>query len=187
VVLGFDGSKNGDSTALVAVTVEPDPKIIVLGCWEKPLDKNAVWRVPREEVKEAIRDACRTYDVREVAADEFMWVSELEELLEEGIPVVAFPQTPTRMTPATQRFYELVTNQRLSQDGDPRMARHLSNAQIRTDARGSRLQKDARNSPRKIDLAVAAVMAVDRAGFWLTQDAPDTFMGMAVNKIGFVW
>lgn len=187
VVLGFDGSKNGDSTALVAVTVEPDPKVTVLGCWEKPVEKNIEWRVPREEVKEAIREACRKYDVREVAADEFIWVGELEELLEEGIPVVAFPQTPTRMTPATQRFYELVTNQRLSHDGDPRLTRHLGNAQIRTDARGSRLQKDARNSPRKIDLAVAAVMAVDRAGWWLTQDGPDTFMGVPVKKIGFVW
>ena len=187
VVLGFDGSKNGDSTALVAVTVEPDPKITVLGCWEKPQDKNVEWRVPREEVKEAIRDACRTYNVREVAADEFMWVSELEELMEEGIPVVSFPQTPTRMTPATQRFFELVTNQRLSQSGDPRLARHLGNAQIKTDTRGSRLQKDARNSPRKIDLAVAAVMAVDRAGWWLTQEAPDSFMGVPVRNIGFVW
>lgn len=189
VVLGFDGSRNGDSTALVAVTVEPDPKIIVLGCWEKPLDKTAAldWHVPREDVKEKIRQACRDYNVVEVAADEYIWVGELEELLEEGIPVVSFPQTSMRMGPATQRFYELVTSQRISHDGNPALARHLGNAQIKTDARGSRLSKDARNSPRKIDLGVAAVMAVDRAGWWLTQDAPDTYMGVPVKQIHFVW
>ena len=189
VVLGFDGSLSGDSTALVACTVEADPKLKVLGCWEKPLDKNEAlgWKVPRNEVKEAIRAACRAYHVAEVAADEYIWVSELEELAEEGIPVVTFPQTMTRMGPATQRFYELVSTQRLSFDGDPRLLRHLGNAQIKTDQRGSRLVKDARNSPRKIDLAVAAVMAVDRAGFWLTQDGPGTYQGVPVKDIHFVW
>lgn len=189
VVLGFDGSRNQDTTALLACTVEPDPKLIVIQVWEKPRDKVAAmsWHVPREEVKEAIRDCCRKWDVREVAADEYIWVSELEELLEEGVPVVAFPQTMMRMGPATQRFYELVTNQRLSHDGNKTLARHIGNAQIKTDARGSRLAKDAPNSPRKIDAAVAAVMAVDRAGYWLTQDAPDTFQGVPIKNIHFVW
>jgi phage terminase large subunit-like protein len=189
VVLGFDGSLNGDSTALVACTVEADPKLIVLGVWEKPIDKNEAigWKVPRNEVMEAIRGACRTYHVAEVAADEYIWVSELETLAEEGIPVVTFPQTMTRMGPATQRFYELVDNQRISIPNDARLMRHFSHAQIKSDIRGSRLVKDARNSPRKIDLAVASVMAVDRAGFWLTQDGPGTFQGVPVSKIHFVW
>src|SRR5215469_3036480 len=36
VVLGFDGSRNGDSTALVAVSIASDPWVRVIGCWEKP-------------------------------------------------------------------------------------------------------------------------------------------------------
>jgi len=189
VVLGFDGSRNQDTTALVACTVEPDPKVIVVGVWERPLDKTMAvgWHVPRAEVKDAIREACRKWNVREVAADEYIWISELEELAEEGIPVVAFPQTMMRMGPATQRFYELVTNKRLSHDGNPTLARHIANAKLKTDARGSRLAKDAPNSPRKIDAAVAAVMAVDRAGYWLIQDAPDTYQGVPVKDIHFVW
>jgi phage terminase large subunit-like protein len=190
VVLGFDGSRNGDSTALVAVTVEECPKVLVLGLWEKPLDKDASvdWHVPREDVKQAIREACHKWDVREVAADEYIWITELEELADEGIPVVTYPQTMTRMGPATQRFYELVvTRQSLWHNGNPALARHIGNAQLRTDARGQMLQKDSKNSPRKIDAAVAAVMAVDRAGFWLTQDGPGTFNGMPVKQIHFVW
>lgn len=188
VVLGFDGSKSGDCTVLVAVTVEPDPKVKVLGLWERPQGRdNAEWSVPRGEVKDAIRQACRDYKVREIAWDEFLWLDAAEELTDEGLPVVVFPQTLTRMGPATQRFYEMVTNKRLSHDGDPRLARHIRNAQLKTDSRGSRLQKDARNSPRKIDAAVAAVMALDRAGYWLVQPGDDTWNGVPIKDIHFVW
>lgn len=186
VVLGFDGSKSGDSTALVAVSVAADPWVRVLGLWEKPTDREE-WRVPRAEVKDAIRQACREYRVREVAWDEFQWLDAAEELEAEGIPVVVFPQTLTRMGPATQRFYEAVTTKRIRHSGDPRLARHLENAQLKVDSRGSRLQKDARNSPRKIDLAVAAVMALDRADFWLNEPGPDTIDGVPVEDVRFVW
>jgi phage terminase large subunit-like protein len=36
VVLGFDGSYRGDSTALVAATVEERPFIWIIGLWERP-------------------------------------------------------------------------------------------------------------------------------------------------------
>jgi phage terminase large subunit-like protein len=67
------------------------------------------------------------------------------------------------MVPATQRFYEAVLNHGLTHAGDPRLARHIDNAVLKVDNRGSRLSKDTRNSPRKIDLAVAAVMGLARA------------------------
>lgn len=186
VVLGFDGSKSGDATALVAVTVESDPQLQVLGLWEKP-GQDPQWRVPRNEVKEAIRQACREYRVREVAWDEFLWLDAAEELTDEGVPVVVFPQTLTRMGPATQRFYELVLAGKIRHNGDPRLARHIASAQLKVDSRGSRLVKDARNSPRKIDLAVASVMAVDRAAFWLSEPGPDTIDGVPIEDVRFVW
>jgi phage terminase large subunit-like protein len=160
---------------------------MVIGLWEKPDNAPPDWRVPRAEVKDAIRQAAREYRVREIAWDEFLWLDAAEELVDEGIEVVAFPQTLTRMGPATQRFYELVMTRKIRHSGDPRLARHLDNAQIKTDSRGSRLQKDARNSPRKIDLAVAAVMATDRAAFWLSEPGPDTIDGVPVEDVRFVW
>jgi phage terminase large subunit-like protein len=187
VVLGFDGSISGDSTALVAVSVSANPWVKVLGCWEKPPGFEGEWRVDRAEVKDAIRQACRDYRVREIAADRYEWVDALEELEAEGLPVVEFPQTLTRMAPATQRFYEAVTSKRIRHNGDPRLARHLENAQLKTDARGSRLSKDARNSPRKIDLAVASVMALDRADFWNNEPGPDTIDGVPIENVRFVW
>lgn len=191
VVLGFDGSRSGDNTALVAVTVEHEPKVKVLGLWERPSDE-LEWRVPRGEVKDAIRKAIREMPVREFAYDEYLWQDAVDELSEEFHSLnpelfVAYPQTPSRMALATQRFYELVQNQKIRHDADPRLSRHLGSAQIRTDERGARLVKDARNSARKIDLAVASVMAVDRAAYWLSQDPPNSYKGVPVSSIRFVW
>jgi phage terminase large subunit-like protein len=190
--LGFDGSRSGDNTALVAVTVEHEPKVRVLGLWERPDDSALEWRVPRGEVKDAIRQAIREMPVREFAYDEYLWQDAVDELQEEFFSLnpelfVAYPQTASRMAPATQRFYELVQTQKIRHDGDPRLARHLGNAQIRTDERGSRLVKDARKSARKIDLAVAALMAVDRAAYWLSQEPPNSYKGVPVSAIRFVW
>jgi hypothetical protein len=67
------------------------------------------------------------------------------------------------MIEATQRVYERVIAGELSHDGDRDLIRHVTNAVLKTDGRGSRLVKESKNSKRHIDLAVAMVMAVDRA------------------------
>jgi phage terminase large subunit-like protein len=187
VVLGFDGSQNNDTTALIAVTIAAEPQVLVLGIWEKPLINNEDWQVPRNEVKDAIRAACSEYHVREVAADPYLWKDALEELASERIPVVAFPQTLTRMAPATQRMYERVQSQSISHNGNKTLARHLENCQLKVDPSGSRIVKDRRNSPRKIDAAIATIIAVDRADFWLNEPLEGSFHGVPVADIGFVW
>jgi phage terminase large subunit-like protein len=78
--------------------------------------------------------------VLEIAADPFRWARSLQLLDGEGLPVMEYPQSPGRMTPATARFYEAVVNGALT-----------------------RLAKERKDSPRRIDAAVAAVMAHDRA------------------------
>jgi phage terminase large subunit-like protein len=163
VVLGFDGSFNNDSTALVAVSIEDVPHVEVVACWEKPPHADGTWRVPIEDVEQVIRDACRRYTVQEVLCDPYRWARSIQKLEDEGFPLVEFPQTPSRTVPATQRFYEAVLNGGLTQSGDARLARHIDNCTLKVDSRGARLAKDAKNSPRKIDLAVAAVMAFDTA------------------------
>ncbi|OBJ00367.1 hypothetical protein A5660_25070 [Mycobacterium alsense] len=163
VVLGFDGSFSEDSTALVAATVGEHPHISVIGCWERPARATDDWTVPIADVEETIRDACRRYHVVEIVIDPYGYRRTFQILEDEGLPVVDFPQTSQRMTPATQRFYELVANRGLSHDGDRRLSRHIGNAILKVDSRGQRIAKEHKSSTRKIDLAIAAVMAVDRA------------------------
>ena len=167
VCLGFDGSFNNDSTALTLVTCvtddNPVPHVDVVECWEKPPEAGNEWTVPILAVEEALRAACRRWQVREIVCDPARWARTYQVLEEEGLPVVDFPQSPARMVPATQRFYEAVVNRALTHSGDPRLARHLDNCTVRTDTRGSRISKESKSSPRKIDLAISAVMALERA------------------------
>ena len=74
VVLAFDGSASGDSTALVGCTVGPDPHLFVAGLWENPGDPR--WRVPRGDVDNAVALAFNRWDVAELAADPWGWRSE---------------------------------------------------------------------------------------------------------------
>lgn len=163
VVLGFDGSYNNDSTALVVVQCSEVPHLDVAACWERPATADDSWKVPILEVEEEIRKACRRWKVREIVFDPARWARTQEVLELEGLPVVSYPQSPERMVPATQRFYEAVLNKTLTQSGDPRYARHISNCVLKVNQRGAQLSKDAKSSPRKIDLAVAGLIALDRA------------------------
>ncbi len=42
----------------------------------------------------------------ELAADPFRWARTLQILDGEGLPVSEYPQNPSRMTPATTKFFE---------------------------------------------------------------------------------
>lgn len=164
VVLGFDGSVTNDSTAVVAVSCAPVPHIVVVDCWERPDGAPGDgWRVPIDDVEQTIRDACRRWRVKEIAADSYRWEASLQRLEAETLPVVRFPQTAAHMAPATARMYQAATNHGLTHDGDPRLARHVANAMCKAGPRGSWVTKESKWSSRKVDLVVAAVMAFDRA------------------------
>lgn len=177
VVLGFDGSFNNDCTALAVVEVADKPHIDVVELWEAPTGPDEQgWRVPVLDVEEAIREACRRWQVVEIACDPYRWARTYQILEGEALPVVEFPQSPSRMTPATQRFYEGVVNGQLTHSGDLRLARHVGNAVFKVDSRGSRIYKEHKASRRRIDLAVAALMAYERA-WWRAHEAPTPFFG----------
>ncbi|MCC6743411.1 MAG: hypothetical protein IT175_06085 [Acidobacteria bacterium] len=166
VVLGFDGSYNNDSTALVGVLLDDAPHVFVVGAWEKP-DRAKDWTVPRLEVDACVLEAFERWNVIEMACDPPGWHREIEEWAETfGTPPVVDYLTSqrTKMAAACSKFYTAVVNRLLTHDGDPRLARHIANAKTKETADGAYISKENRNSPRKIDLAVAAVIAHDRAG-----------------------
>jgi phage terminase large subunit-like protein len=167
VVLGFDGSASGDSTALIGCTIGPDPHIWVEGLWENPGDKR--WRVPRGEVTAAVRDAFNKYDVQTLVCDPWGWRSEIEAWAEEhGERKVIQWNTGhvSRMGPATDRLYQAVMAEDLSHDGDKRLAAHFSHAVAKRTPAGDVITKEKRMSPKKIDGAVAAIVAFDRAAHY---------------------
>lgn len=171
VVLAFDGSYSGDSTGLVAVEIGDTPHVDVVASWEKSPADPIDWTVDVDGVERAIRSACEKWNVREIACDTARWSRSFQILEFEGLPVVEFPQSPSRMIPATSQAYEAVMNETMTHSGDPRLARHVGNAQTRISGRGVQLTKDTASSGRKIDLAVCMVMGLARAQWWATRPA----------------
>lgn len=170
IILGFDGSFNNDATIVVGATIpkEDEPvKLFLVGAWEKDVnihDEN--WKVDIGEVEKTIIDFCATHpNVKEIACDPFRWERTMEVLEQDyGLPIVAFPSTsPRRMVPACAKLYDAIQDEKLIHDGDPLLARHFSNTVVKNDNIGPRIVKENRSSPRKIDGAVASVIAVDRA------------------------
>lgn len=163
VVLGFDGSYNGDSTALYGCTLGRKPFIFRVGVWERP-PGDADWRVPRNEVDAAVDAAFAKWDVVELAVDPSRWLFYVDDWQDRygDDRVMDFPQKHEWMVPATALFYDAVVNELLSHDRDPTLARHVSNATIKTLSAGRYvLMKD--HPDRKIDAAIAAVIAHARA------------------------
>jgi len=175
VVLAFDGSFSRDCSVVVAATVEPHPHVELVAVWEAP-EGTRDWRVPVVQVEDAIRAACARWRVVEVAADPYRWQRSLEVLDGDGIPVHEFFQNAARMGPATARFYSATVDGELSHDGSSALARHVGNAILKEDSRGARLAKEHKDSRRRIDAAVAAVMAFDRAAILAGDRGPGIYL-----------
>lgn len=168
-ILGFDGSYASDSTALCICTIPKDgekPKVKLIRTWEKNfgVDDDS-WRVPMEEVKQTIIDYVQKYPkVREIACDPYRWASMMQELDELGLPIVEYKTNLLNlMIPATQKVFDAVMEQTFIHDGNPALARHIDNCVIKTDHRGQRVTKESSTSKRKIDNAIAFIIAYDRA------------------------
>jgi phage terminase large subunit-like protein len=180
-ILGFDGSFSGDTTVIVGCSIPTEDKpahIFLVKAWEKPVDADDLWRVDIQDAEFEIAKFCGRFKVREVACDPFRWQRSMEVLQDQGIPIVEYPSTSARrMVQSCARFFDAVTEARLTHDGDPLVARHFTNAVIKIDNLGPRIVKENRNSNRRIDAAVAAVIAYDRASAKIeSQVVPEFFM-----------
>jgi phage terminase large subunit-like protein len=181
VVLGVDGSFNGDTTAVVAVTVpkskDEKPFVWLVKAWEKQPTDADDWRVDTLEVEQTIIEFAQKHpNTREIAFDPFRWQRTMQALMDLGLPVVEYPSTSARrMVGACQKVFDSVTEATLTHDGDPLLARHLDNCKLKIDNLGARIVKESRASSRRIDAAVAFVIAYDRATSKLDTDIVPEF------------
>jgi phage terminase large subunit-like protein len=172
VALGFDGSRTGDSTALVACRLS-DGLVSLLRIWEAD-EANPEWEVPRGEVDAAIADAFERFSVVRGYFDPPLWQSEIDEWAHTygETAVVRFATNRTAMMAATERFRTDLVAGRLTHDGDATLTRHALNTQIREVRGGYWLAKDRASSANKIDAAVAAVLAYEARADALASDVP---------------
>jgi phage terminase large subunit-like protein len=157
VYVGVDMAIFHDNAAVVVAWPREDGRIVVNSKVWEPEDG----RIDHYQVKQYLRDLARLYDVRRIPADPAYFELIGTELLDEGLPVLDFPNSNARMYPACANAYELIVSRRLLHGGDATLTDHvLSAAQRKTDE-GWKLSKG--RSKRKIDACVAMVMALYEA------------------------
>jgi phage terminase large subunit-like protein len=167
---GFDGSYRRDATALVARTL--GGFVSPIAVWERPDRAPAEWKVPRDEVDDAIAEAMERFEVLELACDTPLH-SGLNSWREAyGNVVIDFPTNERRRAAAAcNRFSTGVLEGDLSHDGSSVLARHVGRCVAKPTPYGTIATKDHPDSPRKIDAAVAAFVAYDRA-MWHAANTP---------------
>lgn len=167
ITLFFDGSFSDDSTALLGCTVN-DPHVFVLGLWEKPEGTNDTWRIDRAEVDKCVGDAFRSYNVTELACDPYGWRDAIQRWARRygRTRVIEWPtHVRSRMAPATDRLSEAILEGTVTHDANDRLAAHVANCHVQHTKQGDLVTKDRQKSPRKIDAAICAIGAYDRATF----------------------
>jgi hypothetical protein len=166
ITIGFDGSLRDDSTALVACRVE-DGHIWVLGLWEAPEEPDAEWEVPVSEVDARVAWAFKEYNVQRMYCDPAYWQDIVGRWASQFGDKKVFEWWTNReraMVAALERFHTAALTGQLTHDGDERLARHIKHANKKETRSGLVIRKDRPHSPRKIDLAVCAVLAYEARG-----------------------
>lgn len=171
VVLGFDGGKTDDATALVAIRVR-DQAAFLIGLWEKPDGpRGENWIVPRELVDQAVRSAFDVFEVSGFYADVALWesyISEWSEDFREGLAVKSsnpdgiswdMRQSLQRVTRAHERMMQAVLDGKIPHTGDRDFRRHVLNARRRVNIYGLSFGKESKDSPKKIDAYAALLLA----------------------------
>jgi phage terminase large subunit-like protein len=160
VWLGFDGSKSRDSTALVGCTA--GGHVFTIKTWERD-QRNPEWTVPRNEVDQEVDKAFARWNVRLMQYDPPRWEREGEDWAARypGRVIAFDTNVYERMAPAVGRFHDAVMDGTLTHDGDPVLTRHIANARTKETRWGLVITKEHKDSPRRIDAAVAAVLAYD--------------------------
>lgn len=156
VFVGIDMALKHDSIAIVIAQPQGDKIVCRAKIWQ-PKDEG----VDVSEVERHLREIHSQYPVIEFAFDPAYFMRSAEILMDDGLPMVEFPQTGNRMIPACGNLYEMIVSGKIAHNGSPTYTDQILSAAQRMTDNGWRLSKN--KSKRKIDACIATVMAVDRA------------------------
>ncbi len=171
VYVAVDPASRRDSTAVAVARIDDD------GVTHAQVRVFEVERAGEMVDFEAVADhlvaLTRQFDVQVVDYDDTggrftATMQEVEELT--GVPVRPFPQSDTRMVPASTHLYELLAERKLRHGGAPKLREAAMNAAAVTTERGWRVKK--LRSGALIDALVALIMAAYAAAHLPVEEAP---------------
>lgn len=183
VVLGFDGARYDDDTALVAIRIK-DRATFLLDHWAKPAvwdtEKRGRWETPAQAVDSAVRTAFRLYKVRAFFADVNLWESYIIEWTKDYGQQLAvrardgqaiawdMRASVKETTRAHERFMGALKDGSLLHDGDRTLRTHLLNTRISENTYGTYFRKESADTSRKVDCYAAWMLAHEALHRFLT-------------------
>lgn len=169
VTIGFDGSKSNDHTAVAVCRVD-DGAVFLVRSWDP--EKCVGGEIPREDVDATIRGLFERYDVVAFRADVHDFESYIDEWgkdFKRKLKMWATANSPVGFDMRSQkkkfaldceRFLNAVLDGEVSHDGDPRLRWYVLNCHRHpTPYDAVSIRKKSKDSKRKIDAAVCAVLA----------------------------
>jgi phage terminase large subunit-like protein len=169
IVIGFDGARWHDATAIVATEVLTGFQWLA-GLWEKPEDLDLeFWEVPVDEVDATMAGLFDMYQVWRVYCDPPYWesiVAEWAGRYGEKRVIEWWTNRIKQMAYAIKQFNTAIVAGDLLHDASPDLRRHIGNAVRKIlrllDEDGQPLwtiYKERSDSPHKIDAAMAAILS----------------------------
>lgn len=172
ITLGFDGARTRDATALVGTDIAEGHQFL-LGLWERPYGVKE-WEVPVDEVRSVVAQAFERWSVWRMYADPPYWESLVDEWAGKYGDDKVVPWWTNRnrqIAYAVRAFTNAIRAEELTHDGSEDLARHIGHAtkkelKIRDDEDRPLwcIQKERPDSPKKIDAAMAAILAWEARG-----------------------
>lgn len=187
ITLGFDGSKNDDSTVLVACRVS-DRALFPLVIDEIPDGPEAEdWQVDRVAVDAAVHQAFALYEVVGFYADPPHWQDYVDAWAKEFGDVLRvhasgkhsiewWTNRDVPMSHALERLHTaMIAGTMIFPSGDgivAQFARHFLNAREWHRRNATVIGKDRKGSPFKMDAAIAATLAFEAAADFAAKPLP---------------
>ena len=182
VYIGVDASTKHDQTAIVAVCFDQAAQQVRLVFHrifqptpDEPLDFEAT-------IERTLCELRERFAVCKILFDPWQMQAVSQRLLNQGLPIEEFPQSPANLTAASQNLYELIEAQNLVVYPSEAMRLAISRAIAVETPRGWRISKQTQS--HKIDVIIALAMAClaairggaedfyDYSGNWIS-GAPD--------------
>jgi len=113
-------------------------------------------------IEKFIEELGNKYNIKEISFDRWGAVQMTQNLENMGFTVVPFGQGFKDMSPPTKELMKLVLEKKIAHGGHPVLRWNVDNICIRTDPAGN-IKADKEKSTKKIDGAIATIMALDRA------------------------
>ena len=198
VTLGFDGAVSKDSTALILCRVS-DGALFNLKIEEQPDGKEAVgWTVDQAAFDSRVQWAFKTFTVVGFFADPPYWQEYIDkwelkygEQLKvkgngEGNHIRFYTNRITQQGMACDRLFQAINAKEgaIELHNDPVLKRHLQNARKWERGSVTIIGKEGKNSKKKMDGAVAAVLAFEARARYLSKPPPEklTFVPRRADK-----